>query len=94
MVTPPLFTLPEAREAFREVRNAHTIDFYALRRGEERATASTFRSDIAQRLALWRSMGFRVIDGPFETLQQAKFEIALDRAYTRADRPQGLLGRA
>lgn len=88
MVTPPLFTLPEAREALWEVHNAHTIDFYALRRGEERATASTFRSDIAQRFALWRSMGFCVLDGPLETLQQAKFEIALDRARERADRRQ------
>jgi hypothetical protein len=88
MVTPPLFTLPEAREALREIRNEHTIDYYALRRGEDRATASTFRSDIAQRLALWRRDGFRVIDGPLETRQVASTACQIDYAYDRANRCQ------
>jgi hypothetical protein len=92
MLAPPLFTLPEARAAMREIHDQHVVDFYALKRGEERATASTFRTDIGKNSALWRRLGFAVLDGPFATLQQAKFEIALDRAYSRAH--HGLLGRS
>jgi hypothetical protein len=88
MVTPPKYTVAEAREAMREVHDQYTIDFYALRRGEDRATASTYRADIAKNARLWHSQGFRVMDGPLETLSQAKFEIALDRARERADRHQ------
>jgi hypothetical protein len=94
MVAPPKFTVAEAREALREVHDQNTKVFYSLRLGKENFYASTFRSDIATSLAHWRRRGFVVTDGPFQKLEQARNEALINGAYTRADRPHGLLGRA
>jgi hypothetical protein len=88
MLEPPKYSLAEAREALREVHDQYTPAFFALRRGDQNHTASTFVSDMSKTLAYWRSLGFRVIDGPLETLQVAKTACQIDYAYDRADRCQ------
>jgi hypothetical protein len=94
MVAPPKYTADEFRQALREIHDECTKVFYVLFRGDIGHTASVFRSDVGKMLAYWSGQGFRIVDGPFETQQEAKFECQLQYRYASADRQRGLLGRA